>query len=169
MTALIVYHTLSGHTRRAAEDIAEGMRGEGLAVRLLAAGDMTDWDLTDTAIVVVGSPCHAGSIALRSGLASAVRAVLKKLGARVLSEKIGGAFSVHCAYGGHRTVRAIEKRLAGAGAEIPAAGIVVRAGVPFSVATGPMASEEDRQRLRQFGRTLARAAKERNGEPPARQ
>jgi flavorubredoxin len=159
MNALIVYHTVTGHTRRAAEDIAEGLRSEGVSARLQAASEMTGWDVADVAIVMVGSPCHAGSVAIRSGLSGAIRSVLKKLGASALAGKVGGGFSVHCVYGGHRTVRAIEKRLASCGARVPQPGVVVRAGVPLSIVTGPLASEEDRRRLREFGCSLARAAK----------
>ena len=159
MNALIVYHTLTGHTRRAAQDIADGLKSEGVSPHLQSADETDFRDLADIAVVIVGSPCHAGSVALGSGLSGAIRSLLKKLGPSALTGKAGGAFAVHCGYGGHRTVRAIEKRLAGCGARLPEPGIVVRAGVPFSVVTGPLASEEDRQRLRQFGCSLARAAK----------
>jgi flavodoxin len=159
MNALIMYHTVTGHTRRAAEDIADGLRREGVSCCLQAADEMAAWDVADVALVLVGSPCHAGSVALRSGLPGSIRSVLKKLEPSALAGKVGGAFSVHCAYGGHRTVRAIERRLTGCGARIPEPGVVVRAGVPLSVVTGPSASEEDRRRLREFGCSLARAAK----------
>jgi len=159
MSALVVFDTITGHTRRAAEDIAAALGAEGLTARVQAAGEMAGWDLADAAVVVVGSPCHAGSVALRSGLSGPIRSALKRLGASELAGKVGGAFSVHCAYGGHRVVRAISKRLAACGARVPLPGVVVRAGVPFSVVTGPMASEQDRQRLRDFARGLAVAAK----------
>lgn len=157
MNALIVYYTLSGHTRRAAQDIADGLKSEGVSARLQSAGETDFQGLADVALVIVGSPCHAGSVALGSGLPGAMRSVLKKLGPSALRGKVGGAFAVHCAYGGHRTVRAIEKRLADCGALLPEPGIVVRAGVPLSIVIGPPASEEDRRRLREFGCSLARA------------
>jgi len=158
MEALIVYHTITGHTRRAAEDIAEGLRSEGAAARLRAASEMTEWDVVDQSIIAVGSPCHAGSLAIRAGVSGPIRSILKALEASTLTGKVAGAFSVNSAYGGHRTVRAIEERLRAAGAQVPQPGVVVRAGAPFSLFTGPMASEESRGRLREFGRLLARAA-----------
>jgi flavodoxin len=168
MNALIVYHTVSGHTKRAAEDIADGLRSEGVSSQIQAANAMTDWDVAGVALVIVGSPCHAGSVALRSGLPGPMRSILRRLRTTSLAGKLGAAFSVHCAYGGHRTVRAIEKHLASCGARIPEPGVVVRAGVPLSVMTGPLASEEDRRRLREFGCSLARAAKAiGNSDPPA--
>ena len=159
MNAMIIYHTVSGHTKRAAEDIADGLKREGVSSHLQVADEMTTWDVANVALVLVGSPCHAGSVAFRSGLSGTIRSLLRKIGSSALACKLGGAFSVHCAYGGHRTVRAIENRLASWGAQIPEPGVVVRAGVPLSVVTGPLASEEDRRRLREFGCSLARAAK----------
>jgi menaquinone-dependent protoporphyrinogen IX oxidase len=159
MNALIVYHTVTGHTRRAAEDIADGLRREGVSAHLQAVGTIATWDVADVALVLVGSPCHAGSVAFWGGLPGAIRSLLRKLGASALAGKLGGAFSVNSAYGGHRTARVIEKHLASCGARIPEPAVVVRAGVPFSVVTGPLASEEDRRRLREFGCSLARAAK----------
>ena len=158
MEALIVYHTISGHTRRAADDIAEGLRSEGVSVCLLAAGEVGEWDVAGKSIVVVGSPCHAGSLSIRAGLSGPIRSVLKKLPASALAGKVGGAFSVHSAYGGAKTVRAIEKALRAAGADVPHPGVVVKAGVPFSLVTGPLASEESRRELRALGSALAKAA-----------
>ena len=157
MKALIVYHTISGHTQRAAEDIAEGLRGEGVEARLQSASERAEWDVADEQIIVVGSPCHAGSVGIRAGLSGPVRSALRRLTASSLDGKVGGAFSVNCAYGGHRTVRTIEKRLRAAGAQVAEAGVIVKAGVPFSVVTGPLASEEARAQLHEFGRALARA------------
>ena len=163
MEALIVYHTISGHSRRAAEDIAEALRGEGVSASLALAGQSGEWDLEAKGIVVVGSPCHAGSLAVRAGLAGPIRSALKKLPPRALAGKVGGAFAVHSAYGGARTVRAIEKRLRAAGADLPHPGVVVKAGVPFSLVTGPLASDQSRERLRALGRALARAAAKQDG------
>ena len=87
--------------------------------------------------------------------------MLKKLQASTLTGMIGGAFAVHSAYGAKRTVNGIEKRLREAGADVSTPGIVVKAGVPLSVVTGPMAPEPSRDELRSFGQTLAKAAKAR--------
>ena len=158
MNALIIYHTITGHSRRAAEDVAEGLASEGAAARLLLARDMSQWDVADVDIVVVGSPCHAGSLAIRAGVAGPILGVLNKLTGPALAGIVAGAFAVHSAYGGRRTVQAIENCLRAAGATVPAPGVVVKAGVPFSLFTGPKASDKTRDELRQLGRTLAQAA-----------
>jgi len=159
MNALIIYHTITGHTRRAAEDIAEGMASESVPAQLVIAGEMAQWDVAGKAIVVVGSPCHAGSLAILAGISGPIRSLLGKLQASTPTGIVGGAFSINSAYGGQRTVQAIEKRLHAAGAEVPMPGLVVRAGVPLSLFTGPMASQQCREELRSFGQSLARTAK----------
>jgi len=162
MNALIIYHTITGHSRRAAEDVAEGLAGEGVTARLLLAGEMPQWDVAGQAVVVVGSPCHAGSLAIRAGVSGPILGALNKLTAQALAGIVGGAFSVNSAYGGRRTVLAIENCLRAAGATVPRAGVVVKAGVPFSLFTGPKASDQTRDALRQLGRALAQAAKARS-------
>ena len=158
MKALIIYHTNTGHTRRAAEDIAEGLEDQGADVSIQAASELAGWDVADQDVVIVGSPCHAGSVAIRAGVSGPILSVLKKLEPATLKGKAAGAFSVNSAYGGQRTVHALDERLQAAGAQTPLQGVVVRAGVPFSLFRGPMASEESREQLREFGRLLARAA-----------
>lgn len=158
MNAIILYHTRTGHTRRAGEDIAEGLRAEGCQATLVHANDMDDAALADADIVAVGSPCHAGSCRIRGGVSTTVRGALKQLKKQGLEGKTAGAFAVNYAYGGHVTVVSIEKALKKAGARVPRTGIVVKAGVPFSLAVGPMASDQAREELRHFGRALAQAA-----------
>jgi len=158
MEALVIYHTISGHTKRAAEDIAAGLSEAGAAATLAAAGELGDLDVGKFGVVVIGSPCHAGSLAIRSGVCGPVLGVLKRLKATKLPGVVGGAFAVHCTYGGHRTVARIEKALRAAGADVPEPGVVVTAGVPFSLFTGPMASDAARQELRELGKALADAA-----------
>ncbi|MBL7221528.1 MAG: flavodoxin domain-containing protein [Phycisphaerae bacterium] len=159
MKALIIYHTNTGHTRQAAQDVAEGLKGEGLDVSIQAANDAAGWDVADQSVIIVGSPCHAGSVSIRAGVSGPVLSLLKKLEPNTLTDKIAGAFSVNCAYGGQKTVDAIEKHLQAAGARILQQGVVIRAGVPFSLFRGPMASEKTREQLREFGYILACAAK----------
>ena len=62
MRALIIYHTNTGHTRRAAEDISEGLKGQGVDVSIQAANELAGWDVADQSVIIVGSPCHAGSV-----------------------------------------------------------------------------------------------------------
>ena len=154
MRVLIIYHTRTGHTRRAAEDIAEGMSGTGATPCLLTAAEIGTWNLSDVGGVVVGSPCRYGSLQVGDGAAGPVRAALDRLKPGMLAGRAAGAFVVNCLAGGRTTARSIERALAAAGARIVVPGIVVRAGVPFSVCRAPMAGAQARQRLRAFGKTI---------------
>jgi len=162
MKAVIIHHTKTGHTRRASADVAEGLEARGVDVTILQAKAMTGWDVDEQDIIVVASPCHAGSLSIRAGIARPILSLLKKLEANTLKDKIAGALSVNCAYGGKKTVDAIEKHLQAAGARIPQQGPVVRAGVPLSLFKGPMASKTVRNQLREFGYALACAAEDDN-------
>jgi flavodoxin len=166
MKALIIYHTNTGHTRRAADDVAKGLEAHGVNVTIQAARELPRWDVADQDIIVVGSPCHAGSVSIRAGVSGPILSALKKLNVGSLKGKIAGAFSVNSAYGGQKTVDAIEKRLQAAGARTPQQGVVIRAGVPLSLFKGPVASKKSRNQLREFGYVLACAA---NGDERATQ
>jgi menaquinone-dependent protoporphyrinogen IX oxidase len=49
MNAIILYHTRTGHTKRAGEDIAEGLRAEGCEATLVHANEMDEDALADAA------------------------------------------------------------------------------------------------------------------------
>ncbi|MBT3200521.1 MAG: hypothetical protein HN350_11445 [Phycisphaerales bacterium] len=158
MKALIIYHSKTGHTQQAAADVAEGLRAHKTEVSIQPASTLTQWDVEEHDIIVVASPCHAGSISIRAGISGPVLMLLKKLKSDTLTGKIAGALSVNCAYGGQKTVNAIERHLQAAGARTPQQGVVIRAGVPLSLFKGPVASKRSRDQLREFGYTLACAA-----------
>lgn len=158
MKAIIIYHTKTGHTLQAAKAVADGLRAHDVDVNIQAARTLTGWDVADQDIIVVGSPCHAGSVSIRAGVSGPILSLLKKLESGALKNKIAGAFSVNFAYGGRKTADAIEKRLQSAGARTPQQGPVIRAGVPLSLFKGPNASKKACDQLREFGYILACAA-----------
>ncbi|MGQ9731762.1 MAG: flavodoxin family protein [Candidatus Zipacnadales bacterium] len=156
MTALIVYWTKTGHTERAAEDIAKGLRAAGVEVVFANLRKASVPEVAPHNFVIVGSPCHAGSVpGMGSGIAVKVEQFVRSLPPEALVNKRAAAFAVNSGYGGARTVMSLENLLAKAGAEVQSPGIVVKAGVPLSLWRGPLASAEDRARLREFGRQLA--------------
>ena len=156
MKTLIVYWTKTGHTARAAEDIAQGMREQGAEVDLVNLRDHDAPPLEPYDILAVGSPCHAGSINhAGTGIAVPVVRFLRELQPGSLESRASGAFSVNSGLGGRRTVGSMERLLADRGARLVSPGPVVKAGVPFSLWEGPRASEQDRETLRDFGRLLA--------------
>jgi hypothetical protein len=58
MTALVVYESMFGNTRRLAEAIADQLRTTGVDVTVSLAHD-APVDLSDYALVIVGAPTHA--------------------------------------------------------------------------------------------------------------
>lgn len=158
MKALIVYWTHTGHTRRAAEDIAAGLRSAGVEVDMADLQANSSPDPAGYEVLLVGSPCHAGSIKLAgTGIAAAMEHWLRGLAKGSLDGKTAAAFSVHSKLGAGRTVGSIEGLLADAGAKVISPGPAVKAGVPLSLWEGPHASEADREALRAFGYSLAAA------------
>lgn len=156
--ALIVYHTKTGHTRQAAEDLAAGLtESSDVTVELKLAAAMPAVNLAAYDLIIVGSPCWAGSLrVLFSGVAGPIARWLGGLATDALKGKAVAAFSVNCSFGGHATVEGLEGLLSDLGGQVVVPGVVVKAGAPLSLWRGPDASAEDREKLRQFGRELAR-------------
>ena len=50
MKALIVYHTKTGHTKRAAEDIARGLAEEGVDSTIRAARELSQGGVAEAGI-----------------------------------------------------------------------------------------------------------------------
>lgn len=94
MKALIVYHTKTGHTREAAEDIASGLAEKGVDCTVEAAGDLNGAtaDVSGYDIVLVGSPTYG--IRRYRRPAKHIGQFLDSLGTDGLKGKVVGAFTV---------------------------------------------------------------------------
>lgn len=155
--ALIAYHTKTGHTREAGEDIAQGLRGAGVELTLKPVGQVEAGDVAGYDLIVVGSPCHAGSVrVLFSGIAGPVSDWLGSLPRTAFAKKAVAAFAVHSFLGAEATVQSLQRLLTDMGGRVLIPGPAVKAGAPLSLWRGPDASPEDRERLRHFGRDLGR-------------
>ena len=155
--ALIVYFTKTGHTLDAANYVAEGLKSAGVDADVVDVEEVEDVALDDYAAVAVGSPCHAGSIPMAPGVSIPVKVWIEGLPEGCCQGKRGAAFSVHSWTGGQRTVSSLEASLVSLGAEVPATGVAVKAGVPFSLWRGPEIKDEDADRLRNLGEKLGRS------------
>lgn len=155
--ALIAYYTKTGHTRQAGEDIAIGLTEAGIEVTVRPLADVGAEELSAHDLIVVGSPCHVGSVKmLFSGIAGPVSKWLGSLPGDAFAGKGVVAYSVHCCFGGGATVESLGRLLTDLGGRVLVAGPAAKAGAPLSLWRGPDASPEGRERLRQFGRGLAR-------------
>lgn len=155
MQVAIVYWTKTGHTGRAAQDIAEALSALGGEVSLTNLATGATPDLAACDLLVVGAPCHAGSIPFAgSGIARAVEKWLQGLPGGSLQDKRAAAFSVQAGAGAERTMRNMLALLGQAGAVALPPAPAISAGSPLSLWVGPMASEADRQALREWARNV---------------
>ena len=72
MRAVVGYESMFGNTRHVAEAIAEGL-GDRLDVRVVPIGELTDDDLDDLDLLVLGAPTHVHGLPRPSTRQDAVR------------------------------------------------------------------------------------------------
>ena len=86
---LVVYHSVTGHTRLMAEAVAEGALEEpGAEVRMLAVGEARPEDLLWAGAVVVGGPVRTGN------MSPEVAAFLNSMPFDgTMKDKVGAAFT----------------------------------------------------------------------------
>lgn len=156
MKALIVYHSKTGHTRQAADDITRGLKSEGVETDVVKAGEVPGKKVGDYDIVLFGTPTYGNR---RYNLpARPVDDLMKSLEPDGLSGRTVGAFTVFAGYGGGKLVASIEKSLSGLGGRVVGGGPAVKAGAPLSLWKGPDAKPADVTACEEFGRKVARAA-----------
>ena len=153
MNALLLYHSKTGHTLEAANAIVQGIQSAGGSVTLVLAKDFTPQTINQYDVLIVGSPCWAGSIA--SGISTPIADAINKITNEVTGKLCAG-FSVNSAFGGQSTVRAIGERLKAKGCTDYVEGPVAKAGVPLSLWIGPAVKPEDLARYRTFGEDLVK-------------
>jgi flavodoxin len=153
MTALIMYHSKTGHTLEAANAIAEGIRSAGGSATIVPAKNFIPTVINQYDVFIVGSPCWGGSIA--DGVSTPVSNAIKSITVEV-KDKLCAGFSVNAGYGGQSTVRSIGKRLQEKGCGKYVEGPVAKAGAPLSLWKGPAVKPEDLARYKAFGEDLVR-------------
>lgn len=96
MKVLIGYYSKTGHTKKMAEAIAEGIKKENVTVELKSVSDIKIEELLEFDAIILGSPTYYGIMA--AGLKKLLDESVKLHGK--LSGKIGGAFSTSGMMGG---------------------------------------------------------------------
>lgn len=108
MNALVVYFSKFGNTREVAQAIARALGSEG-PVRAISMEEMTDSDLAESGLVIVGSPTH------RMNLPEAVRPMIAALPRRSLRHTPVAAFDTSYRMSAwlarFRAARKLDKRL----------------------------------------------------------
>jgi NAD(P)H dehydrogenase (quinone) len=91
---LVVYHSLTGHTRALAEAVAEGARSvDGASVSLKSVDEVENVDLEWCDALLIGSPTYWGSIA------TPVKEFIDG-GRPFMGDRVGGAFATGGSDGG---------------------------------------------------------------------
>jgi NAD(P)H dehydrogenase (quinone) len=96
MKILIGYHSRTGHTKKMAEAIADGIRKENVTAEIKKAKDISVDELLNFEAIIFGSPTYYGVMA--ADLKKLFDESVKHHGK--LSGKIGGAFSTSGMLGG---------------------------------------------------------------------
>ena len=160
---LVIYTTLRGNTGKMVEPVAEGIRGEGVAARVLPVEQVTMAEMTAADGIIIGSPTRFGGVDWQIKRLFDIEAIQGYPGP--LEGKVGGAFTA-----GSR---------AGSGAELVLLnvlhillnhGMIVQ-GEPFGPHYGPVALREPTEDVlhycRTWGARWARLVKRLAASPPA--
>ena len=139
---LIVYFSKTGNTKAMAEAVTEGAKEAGAEVMVKTPEEAKPSELLDADVVVLGSPAYFGSIAwpLKKFIDESIEVYGRLRGKR------GGCFSS----GG--TSRDAERTVTALTWALEIHGMKVEKGI--AIAGSP--SDEERKRLREYGRKLAR-------------
>ncbi len=150
---LVSYYSRSGNTKRMAELIAEGMRGEGVEADLKDVEEVNPDELLGYEGIILGSPTYYGSCA--APMKELIDESVKHHGK--LDGKVGGAFtsSGNLAGGNETTIINILQMLM-------IHGMIVK-GNPNGCHYGPVAVEEPDDNAEEecisYGRNMARLTK----------
>lgn len=157
MNTLILYHTKTGHTLEAINQVVKGISEAGGQTEVVLAENFEIESLNDYDSLIVASPCWAGSSGI-TGVAFPLVNVLKKLPAESLKNKFCGAIAIHAKFGGEGTLKHIEKLLSNKGCMDLMFAPIIKAGVLMSLYKGPSVKKDDELILKQFGIDFAQKA-----------
>ena len=93
---LIIYYSKTGNTKRMAEFVGEGVKGEGVAVALKSVDQATPDDMLKADGIIIGSPTYFGT--MTAEVKELLDKSVKYFGK--LNGKVGAAFSTSGILGG---------------------------------------------------------------------
>ncbi len=147
--ALVLFFSKTGHTKRAAEEVAAGLESAGISATVKGFADTDPEEVKGFSVVAVGSPTHGGKPARK------VRGFMKGLPKKSLKGKRVAAFTSYGGARGNHTIKVFKKMLKKKGAKHIVPGVAVKAGAPLSLWKGPDIGEEDLGKLEALGKALA--------------
>jgi anaerobic nitric oxide reductase flavorubredoxin len=98
--AIVIYESMFGNTKRAAETIIEGMKEAGVSATLSTPKELDENKLTDFDAIIIGSPNHMG------GATRGIKKFIDRLG-KLKPE--GKSVTVFDTYAGREYEKAVKK------------------------------------------------------------
>ena len=150
MRAILIFYTITNHTKQAVEDISKGLEKSEVQFEILNVKEINydKIDFSQYEILVIGSPTHMW------GPARKISNFIKNLTPNDLENKRIGLVSCYAGFGGNRAINTMEKMLKEKNSNIRVEKIAILAGAPGSLWTGPNASKKDVQKCIEIGEKL---------------
>jgi anaerobic nitric oxide reductase flavorubredoxin len=103
--AIVIYESVFGNTKRAAETIIEGMKEAGVSATLSTPKEFDENQLTDFDAIIIGSPNHMGS-ATRG-----IKKLIDRLGKLKPEGKLVTVFDTYAGREYEKAVKKMENQL----------------------------------------------------------
>lgn len=148
--AIVIYESVFGNTKHAAETIIEGMKGAGVDATLSTPKELDPNQLTDFDAVLVGSPNHMG------GATRGIRKFIDKLGKLKPEVKLVTVFDTHAGNEYEKAVKKMEKQIGekAPGLKLASPGLSIR----VEGMRGPI-TEGELPKCKEFGIIIANQLK----------
>jgi len=148
--AIVIYESVFGNTKCAAETIVEGMKEAGVSATLGTPKEFDENQLTDFDAIIIGSPNHMG------GATRGIKKFIDKLGKLKLDEKLVTVFDTYGGRDYEKAVKKMEKQIAdkAPGLKLTSPGLSIR----VDGVRGPL-SEGELPKCKEFGVIIANQLK----------
>jgi flavodoxin len=148
--AIVIYESMFGNTKRAAEAIVEGMKGAGAEASLSTPKELDPNQLTDFDAIIVGSPNHMG------GATSGIKKFIDKLGKLKLEGKLVAVFDTYVGREYEKAMKKMEKQIGNKapGLKLTSPGLSIR----VEGVRGPI-EEGELSKCKEFGVIIANQLK----------
>ncbi len=150
MRAILIYYTITNHTKQAVENISKGLEKREVEFEIFNVREIkhNNIDFSQYEILVIGSPTHMW------GPARKISDFIKNFTPDDLNNKRIGLVTCYAGVGGNRAIDIMEKMLKEKNSNIRVDKIAILAGAPGSLWTGPKASQKDVQKCIEIGERL---------------
>jgi flavodoxin len=148
--AIVIYESVFGNTKRAAEAIIEGMKGAGVEATVSTPKELGPNQLSDFDAIIIGSPNHMG------GATRGIKKFIDKLGKLKPEGKLVAVFDTYAGREYEKAVKKMEKQLGekAPGLKIASPGLSIR----VEGMRGPI-SEGELPKGKEFGVIIANQLK----------